>query len=79
MVGLNRLRQIVDLEDILQKSWKELDQMLACSQTPQCVAAYVKTFQIGGDAVAVNLVQSLSITVQQIKEINNRLMMLKRD
>ena len=80
VVGLNRLGQFVELEDILQKSWKELDQMLTCSQTPECVAAYVKTFQIGGDGVEANLVQSLSITIQQIKEIANRLkIMLKRD
>ena len=79
MAGLNSLLQIADLQDILQKSWKELDQMLTCSQTPECVATYVQTFPIGGDSIEANLVQSLSITIQQIKEITNRLMMLKKD
>ena len=70
--------QIVDLEDILKKSCEELDQMLTCSQTPECVASYSKTFPMGGHVLEANLVQSLSMTIKQIKEITNRLVMLKK-
>ena len=74
----NRLqRRHVETAEALEKAlinkWQEMDRMLICSKVSTCVLQYNKTVKIGGKDVKANLIQSLSITVHQIREITNKL------
>ena len=71
-------QEITRLEEFLVKSWKELDRMLFCTKLPMCVIRYEKRFRIGRKDVKANLIQSLTITLHQIKDITAKLRKLKR-
>ena len=70
--------KVTELEDILYSSWGELDSMLLCSKHPKCVMRYQKVFRMGNMDVKANLIQSLTITLHQIKDIANTLKKWKR-
>jgi hypothetical protein len=61
------------LEKDLIHNWQKLEKMLICSEILQCVVQYKSTFRLGGKDFEVNLIQSLSFTIQQIKEITDKL------
>ena len=65
--------KIAELEVLLRKSWKELDRMLYCSKVPMCVIRYQKKYRVGKTEMKANLIQSLTITLHQIKDITRRL------
>ena len=69
--------EVADLEDIIYNSWGALDRMLLGSRNPKCVMRYQKKFRVGSVDVNANLIQSLTITLHQIKDIANKLKMLK--
>ena len=71
-------QEIARLEEFLVKSWQELDRMLFCTKLPMCVIRYKKTFRIGKKDVKANLIQSLTLTLHQIKDITNKLKKYKR-
>ena len=71
-------QEIARLEEFLVKSWQELDRMLFCTKLPMCVIRYKKTFHIGKKDVKANLIQSLTLTLHQIKDITNKLKKYKR-
>ena len=71
-------QEITRLEDFLAKSWQELDRMLFCTKLPMCVIRYQKKFRIGKKYVRANLIQSLTLTLHQIKDITAKLKNLKR-
>ena len=71
-------QEIARLEEFLVKSWQELDRMLFCTKLPMCVIRYKKTFRIGQKDVKANLIQSLTLTLHQIKDITNKLKRYKR-
>ena len=71
-------KEIARLEEFLVKSWQELDRMLFCTKLPMCVIRYKKTFRIGKKDVKANLIQSLTLTLHQIKDITNKLKKYKR-
>ena len=71
-------QEITRLEDFLVKSWRELDRMLFCTKLPMCVIRYKKKFRIGKKDVRANLIQSLTLTLHQIKDITAKLKFLKR-
>ena len=77
--GLNSKNQqnVAQLEDTLMNNWRELDRMLACSKISICAYRYKKNFQMGQVSVMANLIQSLTITLYQIKDITNKLRKLK--
>ena len=57
--------------------WRELDRMLVCSKISICAYRYKKNFQMGQVSVMANLIQSLTITLYQIKDIINKLRQFK--
>ena len=63
----------VKLEDALMNNWRELDRMMICSKISFCAIRYKKNFQMGEVSVMANLIQSLTITLYQIKDITNKL------
>jgi hypothetical protein len=70
---------VAKLEDTLMNNWRELDRMLACSKISMCAYRYKKNFQMGQVSVMANLVQSLTITLYQIKDITNKLKQLRNN
>ena len=70
-------REVANLEDTLVNNWRELDKMLICSKMSFCAKRYKKNFQMGQVNVMANLIQSLTITLYQIKDITNKLRKLK--
>ena len=62
----------------LTKSWQELEKMLFCSKLPICVIRYSKKYRAGQQNVRLNLVQSLTLTLHQIKDISTKLNEIKR-
>ena len=71
-------QDVAKLEESLGKSWQELDRMLYCTKRPFCVIRYNKVFRIGNQDVRANLIQSLTLTLHQIKDITNKLKKIKR-
>ena len=71
-------QEVAKLEDFLVRSWQELDRMLFCTKLPMCVIRYKKIFRIGKQNVSANLIQSLTLTLHQIKDITNKLKKFKR-
>ena len=67
----------VKLEDALMHNWRELDRMMICSKILFCAIRYKKNFQMGEVSVMANLIQSLTITLYQIKDITNKLRKFK--
>ena len=65
--------KIAELEVLLKKSWNELDRMLYCSKVPMCVIRYQTKYRVGKTEMKANLIQSLTITLHQIKDITRRL------
>ena len=61
------------LKKALIHKWQKLEKMLICSEVPQCVVQYKSTFRLVGKDFELNLIQSLSFTIQQIKEITDKL------
>ena len=81
VVGIDKKRgtgHVTKLEESLGKSWQELDRMLYCTKRPFCVIRYNKVFRIGNQDVRANLIQSLTLTLHQIKDITNKLKKIKR-
>ena len=70
-------REVANLESTLVNNWRELDKMLICSKMSFCAKRYKKNFQMGQVNVMANLIQSLTITLYQIKDITNKLRKLK--
>ena len=66
------------LETALTKSWQELDKMLFCTKLPVCVIRYSKKYRVGKKNVRMNLIQSITLTMHQIKDITSKLKALKR-
>jgi len=81
-VGMDKkgeaVQDVAKLEDFLGRSWQELDRMLFCTKMPMCVIRYKKVFRIGNQNVKANLIQSLTLTLHQIKDITNKLTKIKR-
>merc|ERR1719154_1003895 len=73
----NKERDMGKLEDTLLESWRELDRMLFCSKISMCANRYRKNFKMGQVNVNANLVQSLTITLHQIKDITGKLRKMK--
>ena len=71
-------QDVAKLENLLGKSWQELDRMLYCTKRPLCVIRYNKVFRIGNQNVRADLHQSLTLTLHQIKDITNKLQNIKR-
>ena len=71
-------QEINKLEDYLLQSWHELDRMLFCTKMPMCVIRYRKKYKIGEKDVKANLIQSLTLTIHQIKDITTKIKKLKR-
>ena len=71
-------QDITKLEIFLGKSWQELDRMLFCTKMPTCVMRYNKIFRIGKQNVRANLIQSLTFTLHQIKDITKKIKKIKR-
>jgi hypothetical protein len=76
-------RQDGETADTLEKDlihyWQKLEKMLLCSERPQCVVQYKSTFRLGTSKdFEVNLIQSLSFIIQQIKEITDKLKNTKK-
>ena len=69
--------EVDKLEDTLMNNCRELERMLVCSKVSFCANRYKKNFQIGHVNVMANLIQSLTITLYQIKDITNKLRKLK--
>ena len=73
----NRRKKREDVEeaDSLEKDLLEIGQklnkMLLCSKIPKCVLQYQSSFRLGGKDFKANLIQILSFTIQQIKEITD--------
>ena len=66
------------LETALTKSWQELDKMLFCTKLPVCVIRYSKKYRVGKKNVRMNLIQSITLMMHQIKDITTKLKALKR-
>ena len=66
------------LANALNKSWKELNKKLACSKLPFCAISYSKKYRVGRMNMRLNLVQSLTLSLQQIKDISAKLNAIKR-
>ena len=73
----NQKQNVAKLEDTLMNNWRELDRMLVCSKISICAYRYKKNFQMGQVSVMANLIQSLTITLYQIKDIINKLRQFK--
>ena len=71
-------KQVKKLENLLVKCWQELDKMLFCTKLPMCVVRYKKKVMIGSKQVNANLIQSLTLTLHEIKEITAKLKYIKR-
>ena len=69
--------EVASLEDTLVNNWRELDKMLICSKMSFCAKRYKKNFQMGQMNVMANLIQSLTITLYQIKDTTNKLRKLR--
>ena len=69
--------EVTNLEDTLVNNWRELDKMLICSKMSFCAKRYKKNFQMGQVNVLANLMQSLTITLYHVKDLNNKLRKLK--
>ena len=69
--------EVASLEDTLVNNWMELDKMLICSRMSFCAKRYKKNFHMGQVNVMANLIQSLTITLYQIKDITNKLRKLR--
>ena len=57
------------LKKVLIEKWQELDKMLFCTKIPKCVLKYKKKHKLGGQIVKANLIQNISIPVEQIRII----------
>ena len=69
--------QIESLKDQLYSCWKELGRMMFCSKLPLCVLRFRKIYRVGGQEVHANLIESMALNLQQIKEITSRLQRIK--
>ena len=73
----NQKQNVAKLEDTLMNNWRELERMLVCSKISICAYRYKKNFQMGQVSVMANLIQSLTITLYQIKDITYKLKQFK--
>ena len=71
-------QDVAKLEESLGKSWQELDRMLYCTKVPMCLIRYNKVFRIGKQNLRANMIKILILTLQQIKDITNKLKKIKR-
>ena len=70
--------EIEKLENSLIKNWRELDRMMYCTKLPMCVKHYLKKFRVENKEMKANVVQSMSITLNQIKNIRDKIRDINR-
>ena len=73
-----KVGEMAKLEILLMNNWKEMDRMLLCTKTRKCVKTYPKNMIIGNTVVKANLIQSLGFTLDNIKQLTNRVKEIKR-
>ena len=66
------------LANALAKRWQEMNKLLLCSEHPVCVVRFYKKYRIGKKNVRMNLVQSLTLILHQIKDISTKLYEIQR-
>ena len=71
-------KEMANLEILLINNWKEMDKMLLCTKSPKCVKNYLKNIKIGNTMVKANLIQSMRITLDIIKQLTEKLKEKKR-
>ena len=71
-------KEMAKLEVLLIKNWKEMDKMLLCTKSSKCVKNYLKNIKIGNTVAKANLIQSMGITLDIIKQLTANLKEQKR-
>ena len=71
-------KEMAKLEILLINNWKEMDKMLLCTKSPKCVKNYLKNIKIGNTVAKANLIQSMGITLDIIKQLTANLKEQKR-
>ena len=65
-------------ETLLIKYWKQMDQMLSCSQIAACARNFRQKVDNNGEEIVLNLIQSMTLNLKMIKQLTEVVKTLKR-
>jgi len=76
---IDKLGDLENMEESLQSLWQDLDYMVVCTKFTMCSMRYQKNFNWRNVQVRANLVQSMTITMNRIRNVSRKIRNLKKD